>query len=94
MVKEKDNYYLFQDYLIADKDIEIIYYINILLINDNKLVSWSWKIIFYEINENKLNELLVYNGGMKINSDWNTMIVFKDILIIGGFDNEIYLFNC
>ena len=52
------------------------------------------KIIFYEINENKLNELLVYNGGMKINSDWNTMIVFKDILMIGGFDNEIYLFNC
>ena len=29
MVKEKDNYYLFQDYLIADKDIEIIYYIKI-----------------------------------------------------------------
>ena len=52
------------------------------------------KIIFYESNENKLNELLVYNGGMKINSDWNTMIVFKDILIIGGFDNGIYLFNC
>ena len=44
--------------------------------------------------ENKVNELLVYNGGMKINSDWNTMIVFKDILIIGGFDNGIYLFNC
>ena len=38
--------------------------------------------------------MLVYNGGMKINSDWNTMIVFKDILMIGGFDNEIYLFNC
>ena len=51
------------------------------------------KIIFYEINENKLNELLVYNGRMKINSDWNTMIVFKDILMIGGFDNGIYLFN-
>ena len=92
--KDDYNYNCIKSLIIGDKNNDTN--TNILKINENKLVSSSCNCNFIKFFDmkNDFKEITTINN-ISINWGWNSMIIFKEnILIIGGIENKgIYLID-